>query len=277
MLCDCPGLVFPQFATTKADLVCDGVLPIDQMREYTAPVELLVRRIATPLLEAKYGLTISRKLADEGGDGNIHATDLLKAYASEYTELNSRFSHSCRRFPCASCSAARGFTRAGQGNPDEARAARYILKDYVDGKLLFCHPPSGTSGEEFNKAQQALLLEALQRVGKKKAPTTRVTKDAVTYTGPSGASAGSALGQSARSRKLDDDFFADGTGLSDKPFTKNVRGGDQAFVRVMSYPHQKVVGNDGRPIEGGVQIPIPVGKNHYKGKREKHRSGKGYD
>src|ERR1700749_1170207 len=40
IICDCPGLVFPQFATTKADLVCDGVLPIDQLREYTGPITL---------------------------------------------------------------------------------------------------------------------------------------------------------------------------------------------------------------------------------------------
>jgi large subunit GTPase 1 len=171
---------------------------------------------------------------------------------------------------------ARGFTRAGQGNPDEARAARYILKDYVDGKLLFCQPPPGMSGEDFNEAQQVLVLEALQRAGKKKAPTTRVTKDAATYTGPSGVPSGGAPGQSAKSKKLDDEFFADGTGLSDKPFTKGARGGDQAFVR-MNYSHQTAIGNDGRPVEGGVQIPIPVGKKHYKGKKEKHRSGKGYD
>ncbi|KAG8685733.1 hypothetical protein FRC08_012943, partial [Ceratobasidium sp. 394] len=41
VLCDCPGLVFPQFATTKAALVCDGVLPIDQMREHVGPVGLV--------------------------------------------------------------------------------------------------------------------------------------------------------------------------------------------------------------------------------------------
>lgn len=33
ILCDCPGLVFPSFATTKADMVVNGVLPIDQLRE----------------------------------------------------------------------------------------------------------------------------------------------------------------------------------------------------------------------------------------------------
>ena len=85
MLCDCPGLVFPQFATTKAELVCDGVLPIDQLREYTAPVELVVRRIRPEILEMMYGLRIRRKSEDEGGDGEtVHADDLLKAYASGF-------------------------------------------------------------------------------------------------------------------------------------------------------------------------------------------------
>lgn len=87
MLCDCPGLVFPQFATSKAELVCDGVLPIDQLREYTAPVELVVRRVRTDVLEATYGLAIPRQLKDEGGDGKIYAEDLLKTYASAFTFL----------------------------------------------------------------------------------------------------------------------------------------------------------------------------------------------
>lgn len=84
VLCDCPGLVFPQFATTKADLVCDGVLPIDQMREYTGPTTLVVRRIPKEVLEAIYGLSIRTRSIEEGGDGRITGTDLLVAYASEY-------------------------------------------------------------------------------------------------------------------------------------------------------------------------------------------------
>ncbi|KIO16545.1 hypothetical protein M407DRAFT_33809, partial [Tulasnella calospora MUT 4182] len=83
MLCDCPGLVFPQFATTKAELICDGVLPIDQMREYSAPVALVVKRIPPEILEATYGLTIKRKSVDEGGDGkSVTEWDFLAAYAS---------------------------------------------------------------------------------------------------------------------------------------------------------------------------------------------------
>ena len=82
VLCDCPGLVFPQFATTKAALVCDGVLPIDQMREYTGPIALVAKRIPKDVLEAFYGLNIKVQSVEEGGDGNVTAEDLLISYAS---------------------------------------------------------------------------------------------------------------------------------------------------------------------------------------------------
>ena len=81
VLCDCPGLVFPQFATTAADLVCDGVLPIDQLREYTGPVSLVVKRIPKEVLEGMYGLTIRTQGPEEGGDGKVTAEGLLVAYA----------------------------------------------------------------------------------------------------------------------------------------------------------------------------------------------------
>ncbi len=80
-LCDCPGLVFPQFATTKADLVCDGVLSIDQLRGYISPVSLIVRRIPKGVLEGVYGIKIKPLGSEEGGDGSLHAEDLLISYA----------------------------------------------------------------------------------------------------------------------------------------------------------------------------------------------------
>lgn len=83
VLCDCPGLVFPQFANTKADLICDGVLPIDQMREYSGPIALVVKRIPRIVLEATYGLTIKTKGLDEGGTGEINAENFLIAHASQ--------------------------------------------------------------------------------------------------------------------------------------------------------------------------------------------------
>jgi large subunit GTPase 1 len=87
MLCDCPGLVFPQFAATKADLICDGVMPIDQMREYRGPVGLVTKRVKKPVLEAVYGLTLRQRGLEEGGDGigEVLAEDLLVAYASKFS------------------------------------------------------------------------------------------------------------------------------------------------------------------------------------------------
>ena len=83
-LCDCPGLVFPQFATTKASLVCDGVLPIDQMREYTGPITLVIKRIMKEVIEATYGLDIQVKGVEDGGNGVLHAEDLLSTYAGTF-------------------------------------------------------------------------------------------------------------------------------------------------------------------------------------------------
>lgn len=132
ILCDCPGLVFPNFATTKAELVCNGILPIDQLREFTGPAGLVAQRIPQSFLEALYGIHVNVRPLEEGGTGIPSAEEILVAYAK-----------------------ARGFTKTGQGQPDESRAARYILKDYVNGKLLFCHPPpneqSHVDPREFNQ------------------------------------------------------------------------------------------------------------------------------
>ncbi|KAF2666267.1 P-loop containing nucleoside triphosphate hydrolase protein [Microthyrium microscopicum] len=118
ILCDCPGLVFPNFATTKAELVCNGVLPIDQLREFTGPAGIVASRIPKRFLEAVYGMKIKIRAQEEGGLGVPTGSEVLRAYAT-----------------------ARGFATQGMGSPDESRAARYILKDYVKGKLLFCTPP----------------------------------------------------------------------------------------------------------------------------------------
>lgn len=36
------------------------------------------------------------------------------------------------------------------GQPDQSRSARYVLKEYVNGKLLYCHAPPGYKQEEFH-------------------------------------------------------------------------------------------------------------------------------
>lgn len=42
-MCDCPGLVFPSVIATKAEMVADGVLPIDQMRDCYEPAQVASR------------------------------------------------------------------------------------------------------------------------------------------------------------------------------------------------------------------------------------------
>lgn len=126
LLCDCPGLVFPNFAYTNGELVCDGVLPIDQLREHIPPVALVCQRIPKFFLEAVYGIHIPIQKIEDGGNGMYPtARELLNAYAR-----------------------ARGYMTQGFGSADEPRASRYILKDYVNGKLLFINPPPKKISEE---------------------------------------------------------------------------------------------------------------------------------
>jgi large subunit GTPase 1 len=184
---------------------------------------------------------------------------------------------------------ARGFTRSGQGNPDEARAARYILKDYVNAKLLFCHPPPNLPADEFNQETQDSMLRSV--MGKKRAPTTRVGKNADTY--PLGGALGDTSepstipGQSQKSRILDKQFFNENVGLSARPFTKGMGGRIQSVSRPILYPHHHSVANDGTPLSANdVQTlalmakvgEVPQGKkDHKRAKRTKQRSGRGYD
>jgi len=268
-LCDCPGLVFPQFATTRADLVCDGVLPIDQLREFTGPISLVTKRIPREVLEATYGLTIKVQTREEGGSGDVTAENFLISYA-----------------------VGRGFTRSGQGNPDEARAARYILKDYVNAKLLFCHSPPEIADDDFNKQTREICLR--RAAGKKRAPVTRVGKGADTFiptnapqtSDTSSSDVISAGGQ--RSNNLDRDFFDTNSGLSSRPFVQGSAQNGQSFTRTRLYPHQNAVLDDGTSGGGrrariaavlanaGGEVP-PGKKHHKKMKRVKQRSGRGYD
>ncbi|KAG7663005.1 uncharacterized protein J8A68_003474 [[Candida] subhashii] len=126
LLCDCPGLVFPNFAYTNGELVCNGVLPIDQLREHIPPTSLVCQRIPKFFLEAVYGIHIPIQKIEDGGNGEYPtARELLNAYAR-----------------------ARGYMTQGFGSADEPRASRYILKDYVNGKLLYVNPPPKQTGDD---------------------------------------------------------------------------------------------------------------------------------
>lgn len=184
---------------------------------------------------------------------------------------------------------ARGFMRSGQGNPDEARAARFILKDYVNAKLLYCHPPPGILEDEFN---QETCQNALRRVlGKKRAPTTRVVKGADTFVPQIGLQSGSGtpsaadIGSSTKSQSIDQDFF--NPSMSARHRVQGSARHGQEVSRLQAYPHQNSVAADGSAV-GGRRARIAsvlanaggeaIGKKHHKKpKRAKQRSGRGYD
>lgn len=124
-LCDCPGLVMPSFVSTKAEMICCGILPIDQMRDHVPAVSLISQNIPRHVLEGTYGINIIRPREDEDPDRPPTSEELLMAYGY-----------------------MRGFMTS-HGQPDQPRSARYILKDYVNGKLLYCHPPPHIDSENF--------------------------------------------------------------------------------------------------------------------------------
>ncbi|CBJ27797.1 Lsg1, cytoplasmic GTPase involved in the ribosome assembly [Ectocarpus siliculosus] len=132
MLCDCPGLVFPSFVSSTAEMICAGVLPIMQMRNVMPPMALIARRIPRHILEITYTIklpVLPGDVKDTAGNAMLSPQQLLESYCQ-----------------------ARGLFRArALGESDMPRAARQILKDFTDGRLLFCHPPADLEPEAITR------------------------------------------------------------------------------------------------------------------------------
>ena len=58
--CDCPGLVFPSFVSSREEMVVNGVLPIDQLRDHIPPMEVVCHRVSRFKLENYYGLQVGQ-------------------------------------------------------------------------------------------------------------------------------------------------------------------------------------------------------------------------
>lgn len=139
MLCDCPGLVFPSFVSSTADLIAAGVFPLSQMREGQSKdvVRLIVERTPTEIFEAMYGIQIPRMTME--GKLPMTADLLLDTFCVIRSMLN-----------------------ASSGTPDHQRASRLFIRDYVSGKLLYCHPPpadASNDGVEGNKKASTSTFE----------------------------------------------------------------------------------------------------------------------
>lgn len=211
LLCDCPGLVFPSFVSTKADMILNGILPIDQIRDHVPPVSLLCQRIPRNILEAVYGISIAQPSEEEEPDRAPFADELLSAYGY-----------------------MRGFMTS-HGIPDGSRSARYILKDYVKGKLLYCIAPPGEDEPLFqqmgHKLQKLIEFENKKSKGKDKAPK--------------------------QVNEVDKDFFKQ---QHVRVFTRGILRGPMAL------------GGDGGEATSETAVPYkPWKKHHNKNKREKLR------
>ena len=252
ILCDCPGLVFPNFATTKAELVCNGVLPIDQLREFTGPAGLVAQRIPQSFFEALYGVKVYTRPLEEGGTGIPTAEEILVAYAI-----------------------ARGFAKTGQGQPDESRAARYILKDYVNGKLLFCHPPPSEppiDGQGFNRELYDIdhLPQKRQAALAEKATDPRLLTDDSSVMDTTGLHSEPVV-QGDKSTKLDKRFFGPGTGNGghlSMPFNHKYSEQGMASRKQFSGRKERTIMALERKIDPS-ELKMTNGKRHFKGGRKK--------
>ncbi|XP_024943699.1 large subunit GTPase 1 homolog isoform X2 [Cephus cinctus] len=126
LLCDCPGLVMPSFICTKAEMILNGILPIDQLRDHVPAVTLLGTLIPRHVIEDLYGIMLPPPSDGEDPNRPPTAEEILNAYGYN-----------------------RGFMTQN-GQPDNPRSARYLLKDFVNGRLLYCLAPPNRSQEEFH-------------------------------------------------------------------------------------------------------------------------------
>jgi len=152
-LCDCPGLVMPSICNSKAGMALQGILPIDQLRDHVPAINLLLSYIPPHVLESKYGLVLPR---EDGAFVKMTSELLLGAYGT-----------------------LRGFMTAG-GRPDQSRAARIILKDFVNGKLLHCEAPPGVEQVTYHtheiEVRRVFKLEADKETEARRLQCVRKTK-----------------------------------------------------------------------------------------------------
>jgi large subunit GTPase 1 len=69
---------------TKAEMVVNGILPIDQMRDHVPPVTLVASLIPRSELEFTYGIMLPLPLEGEDPTRPPTAEELLNAYGCTY-------------------------------------------------------------------------------------------------------------------------------------------------------------------------------------------------
>lgn len=150
-LCDCPGLVFPSVVATRAHLVINNTIHIDDLRDCFPPIGLIVEKVGYPELLQHYACKEQvREAAARSGD---HVLDKTHSFLAALAVARNHI--------------------LGYGVPDENWAARKVLRDYVRGALLHCELPrsvtdaasQGTSEQSDVKAVAGQSSDALELRG----------------------------------------------------------------------------------------------------------------
>ena len=117
-LIDCPGLIFPSFTTSKADMLVNGIYPIDTLNDIYNPIQIIINLIPSKILSNFYKIILP----------DIYS-------AKQFLQVIAK---------------KRGFY-TGNGLPEEAKTAKLVLRDFTSGKLLYCHLRPDYSEEKFGK------------------------------------------------------------------------------------------------------------------------------
>ncbi|GJC93642.1 ribosome biogenesis GTPase [Colletotrichum higginsianum] len=189
--------------------------------------------------------------------------DIFLSHAPENAELLRAYAR------------ARGFTTQGLGQPDESRASRYILKDYVNGKLLYCEPPPETvDGPEFNYE-----LYNDGQLPEKTRQAVDESLDIMSFVGDDISIAPSDLAvlpAGPKSKKIDKGFFgADGTGTGHLKMPFAHKYSEQGQKHLSGRKARAMIA-----LENGVDpkdVKLSSGKKHFKGGAKTRKTKKPAD
>lgn len=140
-LCDAPGLVFPSVVATRAHLVINNTVPLDDLRECFSPIRIIVEKIGFQEVLRRYNCSqFVKDAAKRSGD---HVLDEAHSFLAAFAVSRNHF--------------------LWVGVPDENWAARKVLRDYVCGKLLHCENPPTTAIETGSTAEElGSLVQSVQ-------------------------------------------------------------------------------------------------------------------
>lgn len=125
-LCDCPGLTMPSYALNAAEMLINGILPANQMKDHFEAGALIAVRVPRKVFEVTYSIILPKQVDFEKDDGYTNGMDLLTTIAF-----------------------AKGYM-SNSGVPDYSRAARLIMKNVVDGIIKWVKAPPNVDQKIFD-------------------------------------------------------------------------------------------------------------------------------